>query len=103
MDTNIKVKKTKTKNTITVEKEFAIFNVKDVKGNIDEALEQNKKLVLDMKDMDNLDLTAIQLILALKEKAKDYKKGIEINISLTEQMNQILINSGFNQELLEHK
>ncbi len=87
--TNEKVNK---KPVYRIEGDYSINNIERIKEELKKILENDKKIHLDIKNIENIDLTAIQLLYSLKKYLKeDFSFGIE----LKEDQKQILLNSGF--------
>lgn len=68
-------------DTVSVDlpKQLTITNVKEVKKQLDEALSQNMSLKIDASTLENVDTAGIQLLLAIKEHARNSGIGVAID------------------------
>jgi DNA-binding transcriptional regulator GbsR (MarR family) len=80
------------KNIYKIEKDFSINNIEAVKSEIDEIISKNNNFHFDIKNIENFDLSAVQLIYVLKEKLKD---KFTYSIDIKEEISTILKSSGF--------
>jgi MFS superfamily sulfate permease-like transporter len=63
--------KNKKKTVYRIDKEMSISNIEAVKEEIDEILKHDDKFDLEIGEVENFDLSAAQLLLALKNKLGD--------------------------------
>jgi MFS superfamily sulfate permease-like transporter len=75
-----------------IEKDFSIYNIEQVKKELDEIIEKNPSFKLEMKNMDNFDLSSIQLLHSLKNKLGD---EFNYSIEVKEEIKTIIKHSGF--------
>jgi DNA-binding transcriptional regulator GbsR (MarR family) len=80
------------KNIFRIEKDFSINNIELIKSELDNILEKNSTLQLELKGIDNFDLSAIQLLHALKIKLKD---NFTFTLEIKEELKTIVTHSGF--------
>jgi regulator of replication initiation timing len=81
------------KNKYKIEKDFYVNNIEHIKKELDIILEKNKELTLELKNLENFDLTAIQLLHALKIKMNE---KLIIKLDMKDELKTIITNSGFN-------
>jgi DNA-binding transcriptional regulator GbsR (MarR family) len=75
-----------------IEKDFSINNITHIKKELDEIVDKNKSFHLELTNLDNFDLSAIQLLLAIKNKlANDFSYSIKVK----EEIKTIIKHSGF--------
>jgi ABC-type transporter Mla MlaB component len=72
-----------------------INNIEKITENLKANLKTGKSLHIKTKDIENLDLTFIQLVYSLIKQRKN--EGIEVNTSINvpKELKQLIINSGF--------
>ncbi len=86
---NIKNKK---KPVYQVEKELSINNIEVVKKEIEEIIKEEKDgFHLELKELDNFDLTGIQLLLSLK---KQMGENFSYNVNLKKDLLLLIEHSG---------
>jgi hypothetical protein len=88
--------KSSKKTKYIIEKELSINNVEQVKKELDEVLAKNDDITLELKNIENFDLTAIQLIHVLKEKLND---KFSYTIEMKDDLKTIITHSGFDNLL----
>lgn len=80
------------KVTYKIEKDFSINNVEIVKNEINEIINKSQSFHLEMKNLENFDLSAVQLIHALKKKlGNEFSYSLEIK----DEIKTIIQHSGF--------
>lgn len=83
------------KNTVySIEKEFSVGNIEQIKQELDEIIGKNESFTLELKNLDSFDLSAIQLVKALKDKLKD---KLIISLDVKDDIRTIIQHSGFEQ------
>jgi anti-anti-sigma regulatory factor len=80
------------KGIFKIEKDFSINNVDQVKKELQELVEKNMNLSLIIRNVDNFDLSAIQLLHALKLKLGD---NFSYTLEVKEEIKTIINHSGF--------
>jgi hypothetical protein len=75
-----------------IEKDFSINNVVNIKSEILEILKTYDQFTLELKSIENFDLTSLQILYSLKLKMKE---KLIIKYDLKEDIENIVINSGF--------
>lgn len=75
-----------------IEKEFSINNVEFIKKELETIIQKNASFVLQIKNIDTFDLSAIQVLSSLKNKMKD---NITFDIDLKDDTKTIIEHSGF--------
>ncbi|RKS45182.1 STAS domain-containing protein [Gillisia mitskevichiae] len=69
-------------------------NVSEVQENLDKALYQTTKLILDISELKKLDVIGVYMLLILKKKAEMFGKQIVILNKDNEIVSEAVINSG---------
>jgi len=87
-------KKGESKVNITFRNELTIFSIEDIKDKVVNAVTTNDQIDFVLKDVKNMDLSFIQLIYSIKLTAKKYNKKVSFNISLSDDLMNLFINSG---------
>jgi len=80
---------------VTIEGDLTILNAIAVKKELLSLLNKNDSLELDCKSIQQIDLSGIQLLLALKQSALSLNKTIKLECNLPEDISKIIKNSGF--------
>ena len=71
-------KKTKGKNSITIEGDFNIYTVEEIKKNINKYLDDSANLEMDLSNIKKIDTAGFQLILFIKNEIEKNKKKLKI-------------------------
>lgn len=80
------------KSIFMIEKDFSIINIEKVKKELDEIIEKHPNFHLELKNLDNFDLSSIQLLSSIKKKLGD---NFSYSVSVKEDVMTILKHSGF--------
>ena len=80
--------------SVVIEKDFSINNIMPIKSEFTEILSKNNTINIELKDIENLDLTSVQLLYSLK---KFPGKKIEIQSNIKEDLKNIIINAGLKE------
>ena len=80
---------------ITIEGELTLSNALAVKEELITLLNKNDSLEVDCKSIQQIDLSGIQLLLALKQSAISQNKTIKLECDLPDDISKIIKNSGF--------
>ncbi|HKL38118.1 MAG TPA: STAS domain-containing protein [Bacteroidales bacterium] len=88
-------KKSENKAQMVVEKELTIYTVLEIKENFLEAIQQFDELAIQIKNVENIDLSFIQLIESLRKTAEEYDKQISISAELMDETRSLVDNAGF--------
>ena len=75
-----------------IEKDFSIINIEQIKQELNDIIEKNTSFHLELKNLDNFDLSSIQLLHAVKEKMKS---EFTYSIELKDEIKTIIKHSGF--------
>ncbi len=78
--------------TFKIEKDFSIYNIEQVKNELDDIIEKYPSFHLNLKNMDNFDLSSIQLLHSLKNKLGD---EFNYTIDVKDEIKTIIKHSGF--------
>jgi ABC-type transporter Mla MlaB component len=92
---NIDYKKNNGELTIVFSGQLTISSVKKITESLKANIENPEKVLISVKDVENLDLTFVQLIQSIKNSGK--KNGYEVSVSmkLPEDLSSLLVNGGF--------
>ena len=88
-------KKSENKAQMVVEKELTIYTVLEIKENFLEAIDHFDALDIQIKNVENIDLSFIQLIESLRKTAEEYDKQISISAELIDETKALVNNAGF--------
>jgi len=80
--------------TVVIEKDLSINNIDPIKNELNEIVSKHKTIKVELRNIDNFDLTSVQLLYALK---KIPGKKVEITADIKEDLKNIIINSGFKE------
>jgi anti-anti-sigma regulatory factor len=83
------------KARMTIEKELTIYTALEIKEYFLDALEQYDEIKVQIKDVENIDLSFIQLIESLRKTAEEYEKTVDISAELQDGTRSLVENSGF--------
>jgi len=75
-----------------IEKDFSIINVELIKKELGEIVSNNKNLKLELKNLENFDLSSIQLLHSLKNKLNE---SFSYTIEVKDEIKTIIKHSGF--------
>jgi MFS superfamily sulfate permease-like transporter len=75
-----------------IEKDCSIFNIEQVKNELDDIIDKYPSFHLELKNMDNFDLSSIQLLHSLKNKLGD---EFTYSIEVKDEIKTIIKHSGF--------
>jgi anti-anti-sigma regulatory factor len=92
-------KKADKRAKMTIEKELTIYTVLEIKEHFMEALNEYNEINIQIKNVENLDLSFIQLIESLRKTAEEYEKEISIAAELTDETRTLVDNAGFDPVL----
>ena len=80
------------KTIYKIEKDFSINNITHIKKELDEIVNKNKSFHLELNNLDNFDLSSIQLLQSIKNKLlNDFSYSIHVK----EEIKTIIKHSGF--------
>ena len=85
--------------TIKIENELSLNNVSNVRELLIKTLKEKDDLTLNLKNINNIDLAGIQLIVSLKSYVEKNNKKLTLNLELNDESKELLLNSGFNDYL----
>ena len=88
-------KKAENKARMTIKKELTIYTVLEIKEHFMEALNEFEEIEIQIKNVENLDLSFIQLIESLRKTAEEYDKQISISAELSDETHTLVYNAGF--------
>lgn len=83
------------KARMTIEKELTIYTALEIKEYFLNALEKFDEIKVQIKDVENIDLSFLQLIESLRKTAEEYEKKVEISAELQNGTRSLVENSGF--------
>lgn len=83
--------------TVTFKKECTIYNVNNLYQTILESVKIQAVSKIVVKDLSNIDLAGIQLILALKNSVEKYNSNLTLEFTLDSTLEQIILNCGFKE------
>ena len=75
-----------------IEKDFSIINIELIKKELGEIVSNNKNLKLELKNLENFDLSSIQLLHSLKNKLNE---SFSYTIEVKDEIKTIIKHSGF--------
>lgn len=101
MSTDIQLKKSRKKGdkslAITIKGQLDLLNIEEVLGKIKDVFEKHSPVSLLLEDMNDLDLSGLQLIKAMQNEAQEKKAGFSYRISQSKESSELLGKCGFEQ------
>jgi anti-anti-sigma regulatory factor len=82
-------------NTFEINGSLVISHIESIYKELKEKVDFSKKHIIEVDKVDVIDLTFVQLLLALKKEFIEYGTDFEIKLSLNDEQQQLLKNSGF--------
>jgi SepF-like predicted cell division protein (DUF552 family) len=92
-------KKSEKKARMTIAKELTIYTVLEIKEHFMEALNEFNEINVHIHDVENLDLSFIQLIESLRKTAEEYEIKVSISAELSDETKTLVDNAGFDPVL----
>ena len=83
--------------------DLSVKGVTALKSKLVEIKDQFDKVDMTVRDVTNLDLSVIQLLLSFRKTFKALDKELKINFSLTEEFNDLVAKGGFEELLSGNK
>lgn len=95
-DYQLKTSKNKEKNgvDIAIEGHLNVSNIAAIQKDLNAAVKNSKYINLQITNVDDADITIIQLIVALKQKCKESNIDLSINFSLKNETSELLNKAG---------
>ncbi len=99
---NIDYKKNNHELDITFTGQLTINTIKKVTESVKSQITDQSVVNITVKDVDNIDLTFIQLLHSIKHSGK--KKGFAVNLSMTlpDDLESLIVNAGFGNLLKQN-
>lgn len=92
---NIDYKKNNGELAIVFSGQLTISSIKKMTDSVKANIDNPEKVIISTKDVENLDLTFIQLIHSIKNSGKKNGYPVSISIKLPEDLSSLLVNAGF--------
>lgn len=92
---NIDYKKNNGELAIVFSGQLTISSVKKMTESLKANIDHPQKVLISTKDVENLDLTFIQLIQSIKNSGKKNGYEVALSIKLPEDLSALLVNAGF--------
>jgi len=92
-------KKSEKKATAILNKELTIFSIETAKEEFEVLLDNFKEVTLSLKEVENIDLSYLQLIYAFGKAAKEKEIDIIVDGRLPEEQHQLIEHSGLTKVL----
>lgn len=101
---NIQVKPSKKKGesmaNIVLENELTIFSIESMKDKIIETVMKYDHVEFALKNVNNVDMTFIQLLYSVKKTAESLNKKVSFNVDLSDDIKSLLNNSDLSKVLI---
>ena len=91
--------KSKNAGLLSLQGNLSLDNVEQLLRFFREAVEKYKRLSVELKEVAALDLGFLQLLWCLENEMHERGEGIELKMSLPEELEQLLRNTGFSRWL----
>jgi anti-anti-sigma regulatory factor len=89
-------------DSLSVEGSLTVHHIDAIKLAIEEKLDKSSALVLKVHHVEQLDLSFLQLLLALKNNYQQRDQSLNIEMNLNPVLEKLLIDSGFENLLREN-
>ena len=103
-DNHIQIKPSKKKGeskvSIILENELTIFSIEAMKDKIIDAVNKYDIIEFNLKDINNMDLTFVQLFYSIKKSAESLNKEILFDVNMSDDIESLFINSDLNKVLI---
>ena len=103
-DENIQVIPSKKKGsdelTIKLENELTIFSVENMKDKIFDAVKKYNNIKFELKNINNMDLTFVQLLYSVRKTAQELNKKVSFTAELSEDIKSLFDNTDLNKILM---
>jgi anti-anti-sigma regulatory factor len=83
--------------TLEIKDQFTINDTDSFKKNFEAIISESSYISIKLTNIFNIDISAIQLIKAVKDECNNNKKNCNIELSADIQIKQLLINAGFSK------
>ena len=93
-------KKGESKVSIILENELTIFSIEAMKAKIIDAVKKYDIIEFNLKDINNMDLTFVQLFYSIRKSAESLNKTILFDVNLSDDIESLFINSDLNKVLI---
>lgn len=101
---NIQIKPSKKKGesmaNIILENELTIFSIESMKDKIIEAVMKYDHVEFALKNVNNVDMTFIQLLYSVKKTAETLNKKVSFDVELSDDIKSLLNNSDLSKVLI---
>lgn len=97
IETKIEENATGNKAFFIITKELSLNNVEFLRNEMQKTLENCNSFCIQLKAIENYDISAIQLIHAFVSKAKKNKKTVQYEIEISENAKKILLYAGLQE------
>lgn len=85
---------------LLIEGQLIIRNANTIKSELIPALNSSQNLEIVFKNITKMDITVLQLIIALQKSAATLKKKLSLDIELTDYIKSVIQNSGLEKLLI---
>lgn len=80
---------------IQITEQFTMSELPELTKEVNEIVTQQDDIVFNLININNIDISAIQYLIAVDNKQKQNNKTLTINIECNELSKQLIVNSGF--------
>ncbi len=95
----IKHKDVKGEKTITLSGQLTINSITKLVAEMKDLLQNTSNVNIQVKEVENMDLTFIQMLFAIKNSGKKENYKIKVNMDLSEELTLLISNAGFHEIL----
>lgn len=81
---------------LRIEGELTLNTIEETLAEVKAIVDEHQNLLIELRQIDNLDLTGVQLLYAIKKTAEASKKTINYSIELPDELSTIINHAGFN-------
>lgn len=88
------------KINITLRNELTIFSIESVKDKIIQAFKDYDQITFEIKDVNSMDLSFVQLLYSIKITADTHNKKVTFNVNLSDDIKSLFANSDLSKVLI---
>lgn len=85
--------------SIDIKQNLTQMNAEDIKNELIDSINSFDNLQINIRNIEGIDLSVIQILHAFRITAKELNKKVEFNVNLSDDVKTIVLDAGFNDKL----